>query len=131
MPSPIAVVPATARPRSASRMRVRSVVGSSTCSAVEPNLTRPTRKSSGTLATNVSAAALAAVSRSGWTSLASIEPEVSVTSTMLASRRCAATVRSGRAIAISSAASASSASSAGRWRVQRERATPASSSTFV
>ena len=57
------------------------------------------------------------------TSLASIEPDVSVTSTMFASRRSAATVRSGRAIATSSAASASSASSAGRWRVQRERAT--------
>ena len=112
-------------------MRVRSVVGSSTCSAVLPNLTSPSRKSSGTWRESVRAASRAATSRSGRTSLASIEPDVSVTITIVASLRCAATVRSGRASATSSAPTASSASSAGTWRSQFAPAAAARMSTFV
>ena len=130
-PSPIAVPPATSSWRSASSMRPRSVVGSTTCSAREPNLISPSRKSSGTCLVSVRAASRAAVSRSGRTSLASIEPEVSVTMITVASSRLAATVRSGRASATSSAANASSASSAGRWRSGLAFATEASRSTLV
>ena len=103
-PSPIAVPPATLSWRSASSIRARSVVGSTTCSAREPNLISPSRKSSGTWRVSVRAASRAAVRRSGRTSLASIEPDVSVTMITVASSRLAATVRSGRAIATSSAA---------------------------
>ena len=130
-PSPIAVPPATASWRRASSICVRSVVGATTCSAREPNLISPSRKSSGTWRVSVRAASRAAVRRSGRTSLASIEPDVSVTMITVASSRLAATVRSGRAIATSSAASASSASSAGRWRSLLAVATEARMSTFV
>ena len=97
-----------------------------------PKPTSPSRKSRGSLSASARPASLAAVRRSGLTSVANIEPEVSVTITTIACRCSAATVRSGRASAISSAISASRASSAGMWRVQPTRAaTEASTSTFV
>ena len=64
---------------------------------------------------------MAAVSRSGSTSLAFIEPETSVTIMTVAARCGAATVRCGRASAMTSAASASSTNTGGRWRRQPGR----------
>src|SRR4051794_4160770 len=130
--SPIAVAPCTFSALMAAITRAWSVVGSASSCAAEPKLMSPSRNPSGTLFATVRAAAWAAASRVGRTSVAVIEPDVSVTSTTVASRRSAATVRCGRASAISSAARASSASSAGRWRVhERPAATEASRSTFV
>jgi hypothetical protein len=131
-PSPIAVLPANLSESIATRTRALSVVGSTSCEAAVPKPTRPSRKSRGSLSASARPATLAAVSRSGWTSFASIDPDVSVTITTVACRCSAATVRSGRPSATSSAASASSASAAGRWRAQPTRpATLASTSTFV
>ena len=59
---------ATASWRRASSICVRSVVGATTCSAREPNLISPSRKSSGTWLVSVRAASRAAVRRSGRTS---------------------------------------------------------------
>ena len=76
---------------------------------------------SGTFSVSVLAAATAASSRFGWTSVAFIEPEMSVTITMLAARWGAATVRCGRASATISPHSAISSSSGGRCRRQPGR----------
>jgi hypothetical protein len=109
-----------------------SVVGSTSWATSVPKLISPSRKSRGSLFARAWPAALAAVSRSGAMSLANIEPDVSVTITTVAARCSAATVRSGRPSATSSAASASSASRAGTCRPQPMRpATLASTSTFV
>ncbi len=130
--SPIAVAPATCSELIVVFTRAWSVVGSASCCAAraeaddaDPELVRHG------LSTNALPAACAAASRDGCTSVASIEPDVSKTSMTVASRRSAATVRCGRASAISSAASASSASTAGRWRVHERPATATSRSTFV
>jgi hypothetical protein len=68
------------------------------------------------------AAFTAALRRSGLTSVAAIEPEMSVTMITLAARWGAATVRCGRASATISAASAASSSRNGTWRRQPGRA---------
>ena len=115
--SPIAVAPLTCSAPIVVFTRAWSVVGSASCCALEPKPITPIRNVSGTLSANVMPARRAASSRDGWTSVASIEPDVSNTRITVASRRSAATVRCGRAIAISSAASASSARIAGTWRV--------------
>ena len=75
----------------------------------------------GTFSVSVFAASTAADSRSGATSVAFIEPEMSVTITTFAARWGAATVRCGRARATTSVASASSSSSGGRCRRQPGR----------
>ena len=118
--------------RSASSSCVRSVVGATTCSAREPNLISPSRKSSGTWRVSVRAASRAAVRRSGRTSLASIEPDVSVTMhhgrlLALGRRPCA---RAGRSRPAAPRARAAPAAP-GRWRSQLAVATEASTSTFV
>ena len=64
------------------------------------NATRATRNPSGRLAMKSDAAALAAVRRSGETSVASIEREVSMVSTTVASSRGTGTTIDGRASAI-------------------------------
>ena len=89
----------------------------------------PSRNSSGTELISVRAASRAALSRSGLTSVACIEPEVSWTSMTVPWRCSTATVRSGRASEIASAASAASASTAGMCRPRALPATPASTST--
>ena len=129
--SPIAVAPLTCSASIVAFTRAWSVVGSASCWALEPKPTTPIRNVSGTRSANATPAARAASSREGWTSVASIEPDVSNTSRTVASRRSAATVRCGRASATSSAANASSAKTAGRCRVQERPATVASRSTFV
>ena len=70
---------------------------------------------------NVLAARSAALSRVGWTSLASIEPERSSTSTTDASRTGTRPVTCGRAIATPSAAIDASASAIGMCRRQSGR----------
>jgi hypothetical protein len=131
-PSPIAVLPLYCSASIPDFTRALSVVGSTSCDGVVPKLTRPSRKSRGSLFASARAASLAAVMRSGATSFAFIEPDMSVTITTVAARCSAATVRSGRPSATSSDASASSASAAGMWRAQPARlATLASTSTFV
>jgi hypothetical protein len=67
------------------------------------------------------AARTAAVSRFGATSVAFIEPEMSVTIITVAARSGDATVRCGRASATIMAVSASSSSSGGRCRRQPGR----------
>ena len=109
------------------------MVGATRCSAKSENVIRPSRNVGGTFSVSVLAAATAALSRSGWTSVAFIEPEMSVTITTLAARCGAATVRCGRASATISAVSASSSSSGGRWRRQPGRAVvrPGTSAGFA
>ena len=72
------------RPRSASS---RSSVGGTTTSASFEKETTPTRKPSGRPSTNELAASRAAVIRSGSTSVASIEPELSIARITVASSR--------------------------------------------
>ena len=78
---------------------------------------------------SVRAASRAAVTRSGRTSVAFIETDVSCTSITVPCRCSTATVRSGRATARPSAASDANARAAGTWRPQARPATPASTST--
>ena len=105
------------------------MVGSDTCSTRVLNEITPSRNSSGSDFTSVRAASRAALSRSGLTSVACIEPDVSCTSITVPWRCSTAIVRSGRPSAIPSAASESSASSAGRCRPRARPATLASTST--
>jgi hypothetical protein len=128
-PSPIDVPPSTCRPSSARSTWERSVVGSDTCSTRVLKLITPSRNSSGSELTSVRAASRAALKRSGATSVACMEPDVSCTSMTVPWRCSTATVRSGRASASPSAASASTASSAGTCRPRAFPATPASTST--
>jgi hypothetical protein len=89
-------------------------VGGDSTSAQSANVTRPSRNGSGSSSVSRRAASTAAVRRSGCTSFAFIEPETSVTIITVAARCGAATVRCGRASAITSVASASRMSSGGR-----------------
>ena len=98
------------------------MVGGAWICAKSANVTMPSRNVSGSSSVSRRAALTAAVSRSGSTSLAFIEPEMSVTITTVAARCGAATVRCGRASAITSVASASRISSGGMWRRQPGRA---------
>jgi hypothetical protein len=76
--------------------------------------TSPTLKRSGRPATKSAAAARAAVIRSGSTSVASIDSEVSSATTTVARSRGTCTSASGRANAVVSATSDSRSSPAGR-----------------
>ena len=122
--SPVAIaVPPVARRRSSPALTgSRSVVGGAWMSASSANVTRPSRKFSGRSSVSLRAALTAADRRSGSTSSAFIEPEVSVTIITVAARCGAATVRCGRASATTRAASAPSTSSGGRCRRQPGRA---------
>ena len=75
----------------------------------------------------------AAASRVGSTSSACIEPETSITSTIVASSRSASRFTLGRAKPTSSAPSASRKSARPAWRRQERvlSTTPASTSRFV
>ena len=95
------------------------------------NVTSPRLNCSGTFLVSARAAVCAAARRVGATSVASIEPDVSVTITTEPWRCGAATVRSGRLRANSSVPSASRAKAAGTWRPQERPATVASTGMFV
>ncbi len=115
-------MPPSARRRlSAARTGARSVVGGACTSGKSANVTSPRRYCSGSSSVSREAARTAAVRRSGSTSVAFIEPEMSVTIITVAARCGDATVRCGRASATTSAPSASSRSSGGRWRRQPGR----------
>ena len=116
---PVAVPPlGTIASRSASRRAARSVVGSWTTSVRWSNTIPPTRTFAGTRARNASPAARAAASREGATSVACIEPEWSIASTIAACSAGTACVTCGRASATTSPAIASPASTSGAWRRQ-------------
>jgi hypothetical protein len=83
--------------------------------------TPPTRTRSGARSRNDSPASRAAIRREGGTSVASIEPERSIASTIDACSAGTATLTWGRASAVISAAMASPASSSGAWRRQPGR----------
>ena len=104
MASPVAVLPAALIDCSASRTASWSRVGDCSTSAFWLKATAPTRTLSGTASRNVPAAFLAAASRFGATSLASIEPERSVTMITRACSVGTAIVACGLASATSSAA---------------------------
>ena len=115
--SPVAVPPlGFIASLSASRSAARSVVGLWTASARLSKTTPPTRTRLGTLPRNASPASSAAVSREGATSVAAIEPEWSMASTIVACSAGTATLTCGRASAAISAAVASPASASGTWR---------------
>ena len=102
-------VPLSARSvSSAASAASRSSVGGTTTSASFENDTTPTWKPSGSPSTKREAAARAAAIRSGWTSVAVIEPELSIARMTVPSSLGTATATSGRAIPISRAVSASS-----------------------
>ena len=110
--------PSAASRSTAARTASRSSVGRSTVCGASENATSPICSSSGTRSRKRSAAALAAVSRVGATSVAFIEPDVSVTSITDAFSIGTATVVSGRASASVSPASARQSSAVGTIRRQ-------------
>ena len=107
------------------------MVGATSDSAALLNVTSPRLNSSGSFLVSARAAPCAAARRVGATSVASIEPEVSVTMITAPWRCGAATVRSGRPSAISNAVRASSANAAGMCRPHDRPATAARTSRFV
>jgi hypothetical protein len=84
------------------------VVGGAWISAVSENVTMPSRNASGSSSVSRRPARTAALRRSGSTSVAFMEPEMSVIIITVAARWGAATVRCGRASATMSAVSAGS-----------------------
>jgi hypothetical protein len=97
----------------------RSVVGDWRTRACWLNATTPTLIRPGTLLTKRRAARLAATSRLGSTSVAVIEPDTSVASTIDARSTGTATVRCGLAAARTRRASARASAAIGAWRRQR------------
>lgn len=98
-----------------------SSVGVAEMLVVELNATRPTAKVFGRSWTNCAAAAFAASSRSGETSVARIEPLVSSATTTVAFSRGTFTSAAGRAKPVVSAAIVRIMREAGRWRRQPGR----------
>ena len=98
--SPRAVPPVGLRLAMASRTWPRSAVGATTRRASVEKAITPTRKAAGRLFTNEVAASLAAASRVGLTSVASIDLETSIVSITVASSRGTWSVIDGRASAI-------------------------------
>ena len=94
----------------------RSSVGATTTTAREANDTSATWNFSGTLARNALAAARAAPSRDGRTSVAAIDRETSIASTTVASSRLTVTVACGRATPTIIAASATRKIASGTCR---------------
>jgi hypothetical protein len=120
--SPVAVPPAGVMAvRSACRSVARSVVGLCTASARWLKTTPPTRTLSGTSSRKASPARRAATRREGVTSVASIEPERSMVSTIDACSAGTATLTCGRASAVMSPAIAMPASRKGACRRQPGR----------
>ena len=131
--SPIAVPPCACSESSASLTWVRSVVGLTSSRAAWSKVTSPSRTCLGILPTNCLAALRAAVMRSGLTSVAVIDPDVSVASMIAPCSRVVDASTRGRARAKMSSAVESSSSTAGTWRRQLGvlETTLASRSTLV
>ena len=92
----------------------RSSVGGTATTARVANETTPTWNFFGTSSRNVFAAIRAASRRVGWTSVAFIERETSMASTIVASSRGTVTVACGRATPTIMSARATSRTSGGR-----------------
>jgi hypothetical protein len=117
--SPVAVPPSARSACRVVRTWARSCVGRTTVCGPSAYATRPVCSWSGTRSRKRVAAALAAVRRSGATSVAFIEPDVSVTSITDARSTGTATVASGRASASTRPASARHSSAGGIARRAR------------
>ena len=114
--SPVAVPPLACRASSVALTCTRSCVGARTVCGPSANAMSPIWSWSGTLSKKWLPAAIAACSRLGLTSVAFIEPLVSVTNITLAFSTGTATVASGRASATAIAASAVSSRAGGTLR---------------
>ena len=112
--SPVAVPPSACSACSVDLTCARSCVGRSTVCGPSAKATRPTCSCFGHRSRKRVAAALAAARRVGETSVAFIEPEVSVTSITDAFSTGTATVASGRASAIGHAGQREHSSAGGR-----------------
>ena len=110
MPSPSAVPSPVRRAASARFAASRFDVAGSTVEAACANETMPTRYPFGRLSRKRRVVRCATARRLGGTSVATIEREVSIASTTVASSRSTETFACGRARPVASAASASSAS---------------------
>ena len=104
---------------SAAPTAARSVVGLWSRRGRWLKASTPTFTRAGTASTKRRAARLAATRRLGFTSVAVIEPDTSVASTIEARSTGTATVRWGRAAARMSTSSARHTASMGAWRRQR------------
>ena len=114
--SPIAVLSASDRVWSRAMTAAWSVVGSARTAVVPEKVTTPTLKVSGSPSTNVAAAARAASSRFGATSVASIERETSI-ATMTVARSWGTRMSiSGRAVATARVTRARTKAAAGACR---------------
>jgi hypothetical protein len=129
----MAVASASVSRSMALRTRSRSVPGGTSTVADPAKETRPRLIGAGSWPTNDWAAALAASSREGWTSVASIEMETSMARMIVARSLGTCSLRVGRARATTIEARARSRRAAGTWRRHpgRRGATDASSATFV
>ena len=112
----MAVAPSAWRLSTAALTSPRSVVGSTTVFVCEEKPTKPTSSLPGTRSRNLCAADCAAARRDGWTSVADIEPDSSVTSTTEARSTAAAWVACGLANPQASATAAAASSAAGSAR---------------
>lgn len=126
------VIPSASRSMPSCRAP-RSVLGGTSTAALPAKATRPTLNSSGSPSTKVRAASLAAVNRSGSTSVASIDVETSTATITVARSRGTRTSAVGRAKPTTSSASMARKSPAGTCRRQAGRcgATRSSSRRLV
>ncbi len=131
--SPVAVDSASCRLSTARLTEVRSVVGDTSTAAVPANDTRPRFTPGVSWSANDFAAACAAASRVGETSLAFIDSDTSITSMTVARLRGTFAIACGPASATVSTASAAIIAIAGTWRSRPGRfgATVSSNARFV
>ena len=113
MPLPIAVPRCSWKRSIAATTSSRLSVGGCTMAAVPANETTPTRTARGSSATKALAAFCEATRRFGSTSVARIEPDTSIASTMVCSTSGRVITAVGRAVATSKAVKASSSMAGG------------------
>ena len=113
-PSPMAVLPFGRSVFSAFSTAPRSVVSGEIRLARSSKLTSPTRAEGGSWSIKVRAAERAAAMREGWTSVAAMEPETSITSTTSERLRATSRFSTGCAAATISPARPSRKSVVGR-----------------
>ncbi len=118
MPLPVAVPRCSWKRSIAAVTSSRLSVGACTTAAVPANWTTPMRTLRGSSVTKVLAASLAAVMRSGSTSVARMLPDTSMASMMVSCCDGRLITAIGRPAATSSAATASNISAGGKWRRQ-------------
>src|SRR5579885_2171617 len=121
MASPMAVRGPSWRVSIPRLSRAWSVVGETRTWAVPENETSPMLSRLGTMSTKALAASWAATSRLGWTSVASMDSEVSMAMTTVARSRGTFTGRAGWAKAVTRAMRDRTNAAAGMWRRQLGR----------